>query len=60
MTLKSFGNNFGFIMKSKINSLDETCFSLPTGYSINIHISVSIPFGEINYTNSYTGNYYWG
>ena len=38
VTVKSFGNTFGFIMKSKINSPDETCFNLPTGYSINMSI----------------------
>jgi hypothetical protein len=26
-TVKSFGNTFGFVMKSKINSPDESCFN---------------------------------
>ena len=41
-TSKSFGNIVGFIMKSKINSADETCFSLPTGYSIDMSVLTSI------------------
>ena len=44
MTVKSFGNNFGFIMKSKINSVNETCFSFPTFHSIDIGLSVSFLF----------------
>ena len=35
-TVKYFGNSFGFIMKSKINSFNESCFNLPTGYSIDM------------------------
>ncbi len=43
-TIKSFGSTVGFIMKSKINSADESCFNLPSGYSIDMSVSTSIPF----------------
>ena len=31
-------------MKSKINLVDETCFNFPTGYSIDMNVSVNIAF----------------
>jgi hypothetical protein len=37
-TVKSFGKTVGFIMKSKINSPDESCFNLPTNYSIDMNV----------------------
>ena len=42
-------------MKSKINSLDESCFNLPTGYSIDMSVVVSIPFGGASFWNSLNG-----
>ena len=66
-TLKSFGYTVGFIMKSKINSPDESCFNLPTGYSIDMSLLASIPFETASYLNSWTsytnnwnsGNGWW-
>jgi hypothetical protein len=57
-TIKSFGNTVGFIMKSKINSPDESCFNFPTGYSIDMSVVVSIPFVTPSYLNR--GNNNWG
>jgi hypothetical protein len=67
ITVKSFGNTVGFIMKSKINSPDESCFNLPTGYSIDMSLLASIPFETASYLNSWTsytnnwnsGNGWW-
>jgi hypothetical protein len=59
MTVKSFGNSVGFIMKSKINSPDETCFNFPTGYSIDMSITASTPFGAASYFNE-DGSNNWG
>ena len=42
MTVKSFDNTVGFIMKSKINSVDQTCFNFPNGYSIDMSIATGI------------------
>ena len=50
-SVKSFGNTVGFIMKSKINSPDESCFNLPTGYSIDMSVSVSTLFAAPSYLN---------
>jgi hypothetical protein len=55
-TVKSFGYTVGFIMKSKINSPDESCFNFPTGYSIDMSGTASIPFGTPSYLNSYGSN----
>jgi hypothetical protein len=57
-TVKSFGNTVGFIMKSKINSPDESCFNLPTGYSIDMSVPTSILFGTPSFLNSGSNN--WG
>ena len=43
-SVKSFGNTFGFVMKSKINSPDESCFNFTTGYSIDMSVLASISF----------------
>ena len=51
MTVKSFVNTVGFIMKSKINSPDESCFNFPTGYSIDMSVPISIPFVTASYLN---------
>ena len=56
-TVKSFGYTVGFIMKSKINSPDESCFNFPTGYSIDMSGTASIPFLIASYLNS--GNNNW-
>jgi hypothetical protein len=45
-------------MKSKINSPDESCFNFPTGYSIDMSVSVSIPLGAASFLFSGTNN--WG
>ena len=50
-TIKSFGNTVGFIMKSKINSPDESCFNFPTGYSIDMSTLTNIPFGAASFLN---------
>ncbi len=57
-TVKSFGNTVGFVMKSKINSPDESCFNFPTGYSIDMSVGASIPFETPNYLQSGSNN--WG
>jgi hypothetical protein len=57
-TVKSFGYTVGFIMKSKINSPDESCFNLPTGYSIDMSFTASISFGTVSYLHS--GSINWG
>ena len=51
MTVKSFGKTVGFIMKSKINSPNESCFNLPTGYSIDMSVTVSISFAAPSFLN---------
>jgi hypothetical protein len=55
-TVKSFGNTVGFIMKSKINSPDESCFNFPTGYSIDMSVTTSISFSAPSYLNFWTSN----
>ena len=50
-TVKSFSYTVGFIMKSKINSPDESCFNLPTGYSIDMGVTTNIPFVTASYLN---------
>ena len=55
-TAKSFGKTFGFIMKSKINSPDVSCFNFPNGYSIDMSGTASIPFETASFLNSLTGN----
>ncbi len=45
-TVKSFSYTVGFIMKSKINSFDESCFNFPTGYSIDMSGNASILFAS--------------
>jgi hypothetical protein len=57
-TVKSFSNTVEFIMKSKINSPDESCFNFPTGYSIDMSVSASIPFVVASFLNA--GNNNWG
>ena len=52
-TVKSFGKTVGFIMKSKINSPDESCFNLPSGYSIDMSVSESISFAAPSFLNIY-------
>jgi hypothetical protein len=56
--VKSFENTVGFIMKSKIKLHDESCFNLPTGYSVDMRVDASFPF-EIASFLSYDGNN-WG
>ena len=58
-TVKSFGYTIGFIMKSKINSPDESCFNFPTGYSIDMNVPTSISFGTASFLNSWTRNNNW-
>ena len=58
-TVKSFNKTVGFIMKSKINSRDESCFNFPSGYSIDMSVSASITFGTPSYLNSLTNNNNW-
>ncbi len=55
-TVKSFSYTVGFIMKSKINSPDESCFNFQTGYSIDMSLAASIPFGTASFLNFWTGN----
>ena len=57
-TVKSFVNTFGFVMKSKINSPDQSCFNLPSGYSVDMSVAVSIPFETPSLLNSGSNN--WG
>ena len=52
-TLKSFDNSVGFVMKSKINSPDESCFNFPTGYSIDMSVTTSILFAAPSFLNEY-------
>ena len=66
MTVKSFGKTVGFVMKSKINSPDESCFNLPTGYSIDMSVTLSVPFVIpsflnifLSYTNNWNSGYDW-
>jgi hypothetical protein len=49
--VKSFGNTFGFVMKLKINSPDESCFNLPNGYSIDMNVASGIPFVTASFLN---------
>jgi hypothetical protein len=56
-TVKSFGNPIGFIMKSKINSPDESCFNLPTGYSIDMSVDASVFFAAPSYLQSGSNNW---
>jgi hypothetical protein len=52
-------------MKSKINSPDESCFNLPSGYSIDMSVSTSIPFAApiflfLGSNNNWGSlNYWW-
>jgi hypothetical protein len=59
MTVKSFNYTVGFIMKSKINSPDESCFNFPTGYSIDVSVIVSILFDAPSILNWF-GTNIWG
>jgi hypothetical protein len=56
-TVKSFGNTVGFVMKSKINSPDESCFNFPTGYSIDMSGTTSIPFETASFLNGGSNNW---
>ncbi len=47
-------------MKSKINSPDESCFNLPTGYSIDMSVTASITFGASSFLNYDSSNNNWG
>ena len=40
-------------MKSKINSPDESCFNLPTSYSIDMSVTAIIPFATASFLNSW-------
>ena len=51
ITLKSFSKTVGFVMKTKINSPDESCFNLPTGYSIDMSVPTSISFEATSFLN---------
>ena len=55
--VKSFSNTFGFIMKSKIISPDESCFNLRTSYSIDMNVSASIPFVTVSFLSSGSNNW---
>jgi hypothetical protein len=46
-------------MKSKINSLDESCFNFQTGYSIDMSVFTSILFDAPSFLNWYVNNN-WG
>jgi hypothetical protein len=64
MTIKSFSKTVGFIMKSKINSPDESCFNFPTGSSIDMSVGASIPFETASFLHGISnnwnfGNYWW-
>ena len=59
MTVKYFGNSVGFIMKSKINSPEESCFNFPTDYSIDMNVAESILFVTPSYLNL-DGSNSWG
>ena len=51
---KNFDNTVGFIMKSKINSPEKTCFNLPSGYSIDITAAGTCCFGAASILNYIT------
>jgi hypothetical protein len=59
MSVKSFGNTVGFVMRSKINSPDESCFNFPTGYSIDMNVTTSISSADPSFLN-YDGSNNWG
>ena len=59
MTIKSFDNTVGFIMKSKINSPDETCFNFTSGYSIDMSTTASIFLGAASFLNIWMSNNIW-
>ena len=59
-TEKSFGNPVGFIMKSKINSPDDSCFNFPSGYSIDMFVRITTPFGAVSFLNYDSSNSNWG
>ena len=46
-------------MKSKINSPDESCFNFPTGYSIDMNVPTSIPFGTASILNWFGTNIWY-
>ena len=46
-------------MKSKINSPDESCFNLPTGYSIDMSVPANIPFVIASFLNFWTSDNNW-
>ena len=50
-------------MKSKINSPDENCFNLPTGYSIDMTTVATISFGAESFfnlgSNIWSSTIYW-
>ena len=56
ITVKSFNKTVGFIMKSKINSPEESCFNFPTGFSIELDEDLSISFGAPSFLNIYYSN----
>ena len=56
-TVKSFGNTFGFVMKSKINSPDESCFNLQSGYSIDMSVTENISFAAPSFLRSGSNNW---
>jgi hypothetical protein len=58
-TIKSFSKTVGFIMKSKINSPDETCFNFPSGYSIDMSVTASITFVIASFFNFWTSDNNW-
>ena len=43
-------------MKSKTNSTDESCFNLPTGYSIDMSVTADILFEPATFLNKNAGN----
>ena len=43
-------------MKSKINSPNETCFKLPTGYSIDMNVVENMTIGVASFLNNDTNN----
>ena len=47
-------------MKSKINSVDETCFNFPNGYSIDMSTVVSISIRAASFLNIWVSNNIWG
>ncbi len=46
-------------MKSKINSPNESCFNLPSSYSIDMNVSTSISFVTPNFFNFWTRKTNW-